>query len=67
MIDFFEELMSLLVNFVLPIGVGLFFYIISPVIKKSDTRMSEISRKSGIIILIIVCIWFIDRLLNVIF
>jgi len=61
------SILALLMNNIVPFGVGLFFYVISPLIRQRDLKISEVSRISGIVILIIVCIWFVKGLLNILF
>jgi hypothetical protein len=61
----FESIMAILMNSIVPFGIGLFFYVISPLIKGRDLKISEVARKTGIVMLIIVTIWIVIQLLKV--
>ncbi len=63
----FESILSLLINSIMPFSLGLFFYVISPLIRQKDIKVSEVSRISGIVILIIVCIWILKNYLDILF
>jgi hypothetical protein len=63
----FESLMAILLNSIVPFSIGLFFYVISPVIKARDLKISEVSRKAGLVILVIVSIWIVIQLFRVLF
>ncbi|XEC93083.1 hypothetical protein AB6A23_17080 [Paenibacillus tarimensis] len=61
----FEQLLALMVNMIVPFGVGLFFYVISPNLK--DGRMCEIARKSGIVMIAVAGLWFAVQALGIVF
>jgi hypothetical protein len=63
----FDSIMAILLNSIVPFSLGLFFYVISPLIKGRDLKISEVSRKAGIVILVIVSIWIVIQLLKVLF
>jgi hypothetical protein len=63
----FEALLAMLIHNVIPFSLGLFFYVFSPIIKKSDARMADISRKSGLVMIIVVAIGIVMELLRWLF
>lgn len=63
----FDSIMAILLNSIVPFSIGLFFYVISPLIKSKDLKISEVSRKAGLVMLIIVTIWIVIQLLKVLF
>jgi hypothetical protein len=63
----FDSIMAILLNSIVPFSIGLFFYVISPLIKSKDLKISEVSRKTGLVMLIIVTIWIVIQLLKVLF
>lgn len=60
------ETFALIINCIMPYGIGLFFVLFSSFLNH-DERMAKLSKNSGVVIIVTTALWFLYHFLRILF